>query len=399
MTLQIPAFTAYAEPEPEPDGLGISETDGISGWHDARIRLIWLGAFATPGALQVRVALRLPPGASSVLRLRIGREQHESVVRDGVADFGTFRIESPGYVRLELEGRARTGPTFGDIDALRLSGSAAEGARFNLKERRNAASVHLGYPTEPNEPIVAFYNELTVREEPIWSYYMACGFARGYFGIQVNSLTERRIIFSVWDSGNEAVDRRRVAAENRVALLAKGSGVVAEDFGNEGTGGHSHRVYSWHKGHPYRFLVTGHPDGAATVYSGWFSFPEARHWGLIARFRAPRDGGFLRGLYSFNENFGGANGQRLRRAEFGNGWVRHADGTWRPLTEARFTCDATGRARDREDFAAGVVRDRFFLSNGGGVANGTHFGDRLTRPPGGKAPTIPSEILQGTAAS
>jgi hypothetical protein len=30
---------------------------------------------------------------------------------------------------------------------------------------------------------------------------------QGYFGMQVNSPTERRIIFSVWDSGGEAVVR------------------------------------------------------------------------------------------------------------------------------------------------------------------------------------------------
>ena len=42
------------------------------------------------------------------------------------------------------------------------------------------------------------------------TYYMACGWHRGYFGMQVNSPTERRIIFSVWDSGGEAVDRSKV---------------------------------------------------------------------------------------------------------------------------------------------------------------------------------------------
>jgi hypothetical protein len=47
----------------------------------------------------------------------------------------------------------------------------------------------------------------------------------------------------VWDAGNEAVDRNKVGAENRVVLLAKGDSVVANDFGNEGTGGHSHFVY------------------------------------------------------------------------------------------------------------------------------------------------------------
>ena len=45
---------------------------------------------------------------------------------------------------------------------------------------------------------------------PLWTYFEACGWHRGYFGMQVNSPTERRIIFSVWDSGREAVDRGKV---------------------------------------------------------------------------------------------------------------------------------------------------------------------------------------------
>jgi hypothetical protein len=50
---------------------------------------------------------------------------------------------------------------------------------------------------------------------------MACGWHRGYFGMQVNSESERRIIFSVWDSGNEAVDRAKVDDVNRVKLMRR----------------------------------------------------------------------------------------------------------------------------------------------------------------------------------
>ena len=93
---------------------------------------------------------------------------------------------------------------------------------------------------------------------------MACGFARGYFGMQVNSPTERRIIFSVWDSGTgqSAKNRTDVSDENRVKLLAKGENVVASDFGNEGTGGHSHLVYAWKTGQTRKkFAVTAKAEG------------------------------------------------------------------------------------------------------------------------------------------
>src|SRR5262249_5642640 len=146
---------------------------------------------------------------------------------------------------------------------------------------------------------------------------------------------------------------------NRVRLLAKGEGVTASDFGNEGTGGHSHLVYPWKKDQTYRFLVSAKPEGTDTIYSGYFYFPEKRSWGLIASFRAPKDGGCLQGLYSFNENFAGANGQLRRLAEFGNQWVKTTNGEWLELHTAKFTHDPTGR-EDRTDYGAGVNHDRFY---------------------------------------
>lgn len=391
--LVVPAFTAYVEPDP--NGLPVSGR-GISDWTDAKSEVVWHGKINTPGKLQVAVALRLPAGQSASLRMTVAGKALDAKVagkgEDAVtADFGAVEIPAAGYYAFSLEGIEKEGRTFGDLDSLRLSGPAAAGAHFNLKPRRNAASVHLIYPTEKGAPIEWFYNEVTVRTDPLWTYYMACGFSRGYFGIQVNSPTERRIIFSVWDSGNEGVDRSKVKPEDMVRCLAKGEGVFAGGFGNEGTGGHSHLVYPWVKDKTYRFLVHAKPVGTATVYTGYFYFPEKKQWGLIARFRAPKDGGYLRGLYSFNENFGGANGDLRRLAEFGSQWVRTADGKWTELRTARFSHDGTGKA-DRLDHGAGVVDGRFFLSNGGFVADGVKFGDTFTRPATAGPPTdLPAE--------
>src|SRR5206468_8968729 len=134
-------------------------------------------------------------------------------------------------------------------------------------------------------------------------YYMAYRWHRGYIGLQVNSSTERRIIFSVWDSGHEAADRSNVGTADRVTLVAKGDGVDAGDFGNEGTGGHSHLIYPWKTGEKQRFIVTAKPtDATHTVYSGFYFHPEQKKWMLISSWKAPKDGGWLRGLYSFSEN-------------------------------------------------------------------------------------------------
>ncbi len=365
--LRIPAFTAYAEPGEKTVWLG---------------KLLRAGALTLSAGLQTSQAARLRLTAQPVGEKR-GQRFDVDVSAPGEVRFGTLRA-APGYWRFSLETLAGSAPT---LTELVLSGEASEGAHFNKKERRNAASVHLRWPTEKDAPITAFYNEITAREEPIYTYYMACGFARGYFGIQVNSPTERRVIFSVWDSGSEAIDRNKVAQEDRVQLLEKGEGVVADSFGNEGTGGHSHLVYPWKKNQTYRLCVTVKPDGTHTEYAGWFYFPERRAWGLIARFRAPRDGKYLGSLYSFSENFGGDNGQLLRRVELRNAWIQLAGGTWKPLLKTSFSCDATGRARDRIDFAAGVAPSgRFYLQHGGFTDNGVAYGDTFSVSGAGKPP-------------
>jgi hypothetical protein len=305
-----------------------------------------------------------------------------------VAAFGPVTVPAPGPVRFTLEGLSKTGLGFGDVDALLLDGPAAQGAHFSQAETRGAPSVHLWYTTPKGAQITEFTNEVTVRASPLWSYFMACGFARGYFGIQVNSKVERRIIFSVWDAGTEPTDRSKVAEDNRVRLIAKGPGVFSDSFGNEGTGGHSHLVYPWKTGQTYRFLVSAQPDGTGTIYSGYFYFPERKAWGLIASFRAPKDGGYLRGLYSFNEDFNGANGDEQRRAEFGPQWIETTDGHWTELIQAHFTHTKDG-VQERLDRAAGVVGGRFFLSNGGFLPTpNIKYGDQFTRPASGSPPAV-----------
>jgi hypothetical protein len=227
---------------------------------------------------------------------------------------------------------------------------------------------------------------MTGLEDPIHTYYMACGWHRGYFGMQVNSRTERRIIFSVWDSGNETVSRARVADSNRVTLVAKGEGVYSGDFGNEGTGGHSHLKYNWKTGEPQRFIVTAQPTNATfTIFSGYWFHPEKKEWMLISSWRAPKDGGYLRGLYSFSENFVGNNGHLRRKALYGNQWIRTDGGQWMELTEASFSYDGTGRA-DRLDRFMGVENGQFFLSHGGFVPGTTKSGERFTRRATGQPP-------------
>ncbi len=364
-------------------------------WSDTATQLRFFIHNSKPGKLHIALnALSLKTTKQLTLEVR-GKKMNITVpVLSSAKEIkaGTVQLTDTGFVELVLSAKKLLPGAIG-IGNLVLSGAAAEGLRFNTKPRLNAASVHLRYPLADSIKAISFYNEITVPQgyDPLYSYYMANGFSRGYFGIQVNSEKERRVIFSVWDAGNEAIDRDKVPDSNKVKLMAKGDGVVANDFGNEGTGGHSHWVYNWKTNETYRFLVTALADSAtqSTIYTGYFFVPELQRWKLIAAFRAPKDGSTLNKLYSFSENFWGTNGHLQRKALFGNQWVQQQrGGRWVPLTDAIFTTDATGRAGDRFDYGAGVNNEQFYLWHGGFIEQEAKQNDRFKRNNTSKAPVI-----------
>jgi hypothetical protein len=354
--------------------------------------VLWFGDLKASGKINCSLALRLPDNAVSRLRLTVAGQSHEAAAKGAgtnlvMISFGAFDIAAPGYHRFALAAVDPAAKNLGDLDALILDGPASVEAHFNLNPRRNAASVHLAYPVPKGTNVAASYCEMTGLEDPLWTHYMACGWHRGYFGMQVNSPTERRIIFSVWDSGKEGVDRGKVAADDRVTLIAKGDGVFSGDFGNEGTGGHSHLKYAWKTGETQRFIVTAKPvDATHTIYAGYYFLPDKRQWMLISSWKAPKEGGYLRGLYSFSENFGGSNGHLQRKALYGNQWIRTSEGQWIEITTASFSHDPTGKS-DRLDRFMGLENSQFFLSQGGFVNGFTQFGDKFTRPSTGQAPS------------
>lgn len=368
--VEVPAFTSYSSPDPNA-GARRGKDGEITNW-DSKTSLSWYGRIATKGDLELSLKAADEVAKQAKLQLTVsaqGKAKSSSKltgkVEGDTISFGRVEIAEPGYYKFTLEGKGAKLP---DLKTLVLDGKASGDAHFSKGERRNSASIHLGYsvPEEAKDEVEWFYLEVTPKTEPLWTYYEATGWHRGYFGMQVNSPTERRIIFSVWDSGGEAVDRGKVQDEHRVKLLGKGPGVDAGDFGNEGTGGHSHLVYPWKLGDTVHFLMRAEVEGKNTTYTGWFRDSKKKDWQLVASFRAPNDGKYLHGLYSFNENFGGQNGDERRICEFGNGWIKTKSGKWVPLNEAAFTHDGHGE-RERLDRSAGVDGKRFYLANGGFV--------------------------------
>jgi hypothetical protein len=252
-------------------------------------------------------------------------------------------------------------------------------------------SVHLGYPAGEG---IAFYNEVTVDESAPGTYFMVCGWNKGYFGIQEQGNGKKVLIFSVWDSGQN--NPKAVDEDKRVKLLHKDEKVRIGRFGGEGTGGQSFLDYDWKAGQTYRFLVTARPNDTRTEYAGYFYMPEDKAWKHLVTFSTITGGKNLGGYYSFVEDFkrDKVSTTRVRKAHFGNAWIQGKDGDWAALRKARFTADSNPVT----NIDAGVEGDRFFLATGGETKNaGTRLGEMMDLPAGQK-PTPPTGLPSKRAA-
>jgi hypothetical protein len=241
-----------------------------------------------------------------------------------------------------------------------------------------------------NEPVEWFYSEVTVPvdQDVIGSYFMANGFDNGYFGVQVNSPIERRVLFSIW-SPYQTDDPSTIPPEYRIELLRKGDGVITGEFGNEGSGGQSYKPYLWQAGQTYRFLVRSKPvENDSTEYSAYFYAPEQGKWFLIANFRRPKTQTYLTGAYSFLENFIPESGQFTRQALYGNQWVRTKDGKWLEITKAHFSYDDTAAQKWRWDYQGGIKEGQFYLKNCGFFSEFTAFDTPFERPARRKEPDM-----------
>jgi hypothetical protein len=385
----IPGFTAYANPNE--NGVDISSRNGVVNWTDSATTIKFYCHISTPGTL--KLALNAKSDAASKVRITLNGVTKVIEITGG--DFTHIpvlqtKIKTPGFYDITLKGIEKQGKIYADVKEVTLEGPATKGIQFNPKSWRRSASVHLNYTPPEGKNVEYFYGEIKVPagEDKIGTYFMSCGFHRGYFGMQVNSATERRIIFSVWDSGKEPDDRAKVRWEDQVTLQAKGDSVIASGFGGEGTGGHSHWIYNWKAGETYRFLMHSVPEGTTTLYTAYFYVPEHNEWKLIASFRAPKDGKYMGHLYSFLENFSFENGDQHRKGYFGNHWIKTPEGEWIELTKARFTNDATAKAGDRLDFGGGAENGWFYLWTSGFKPANAKLGDSFERPATGKQPDI-----------
>ena len=355
------------------------------------------------GELNIGLKMKSPNGLSKI-KVTVGAISKEITISSSTyktIEIGKFTVPA-GYNSIEIKGLEKTGVNIVDINDILFGGPAiAAGITFvptnNFYFGRRGPSVHMGYDEPVGKEVQWFYNEVTVPEgeDQLGSFFMANGHAQGYFGMQVNSATERRVLFSIW-SAFSTDDPNQIPEDYKVTNLGNGEGVTVQDFGNEGSGIQCFKDVDWKAGVTYKFLLKGEPSSVAgsTDYTAYFFDPEIGDWQLITSLRRPKTSTHLERLHSFLENFNTSTGYLSRRVNFGNQWVYTTDNTWTEMTNGVFTADATARNGDRSDFEGGANGSTFFLKNCGFFNANVQPNTSFSRTASGVSPNIDFESLE-----
>lgn len=387
-TFTVPANKGYVEPFSPEHQIGVSvpvgwpETKGIvSGWRDKSKSVVWY-LYQKAGKYDFYFDNEVQKDANLKFELIISEPYSLGfkIVKKNVEFKGTgegnllfitgLDIPQTGYYRYELK------PVTDPAEAIEIRNlvfnSFKPDGQVNHTDYQSSPSVHLGFSSteETTKSYDWLYEEITVPEggDPLATFYMAIGFYRGYFGIQTNSDTERRILFSVWDS-KDAENDKSTTADDFVSLVDKDEATTVNSFGGEGTGGQSYvKSGNWKTGKPVQFLMNVRPQpNNSVVLSAWYNV-NGEGWKYVASWRAPRDNRYFNGFHSFIENYGFTNGQFRREAYYYNAWGHENEtGKWVNFNKVRFS-NTDGKEGQRVDYEQGVSPkhpDRFYMSSGG----------------------------------
>lgn len=380
---------------------------GITEWTSAGAVFTSYIKFAHAGTLHLSLKASIRSG-ESIIQVTINNEHKNITVSgDSFKDYyaGTWKIKEAGYTAIRIRGLKKTSSHFPEVTSLGISGTAADDKTVYVKSNegnffywgRRGPSTHVNYQLPEKDNVEWFYNEVTVPVgyDPVGSYYMADGFSVGYFGMQVNSPSERRILFSVW-SPYETDNPGNIPDSLKIMLLKKGTGVKTGEFGNEGSGGQSYLLYNWTTGNTYKFLLHAKPESNNyTTFTAYFFVPEKNEWILIASFRRPQTNTFIQKPHSFLESFEPETGNRERKVYFNNQWVKYSNGKWQELTTMKFTADATARKKYRLDYEGGTESSKgFFLHNCGFFNQTTAIDTIFNRHAEGNVPDINTSLLK-----
>lgn len=221
---------------------------------------------------------------------------------------------------------------------------------------------HLWWDTRAKglEDATCLYGEITVLATHPTTYYCGANWhpgepAGGYCGIQHNRKTEKRTIFSIWDT-SPTLHPKVTEAEEKT---------VHNRFGGEGEGGHTHQLYDWELGETFRFVVRkekgSEPNTTAARY--YFFDRVSATWHHAATIQSPNGdekstpsvSNLAGGMVSFLENFSGRDKEVPKLALY-RLWLGNDVKSLTPLTRAE------------GDGKWGRIGDAYYLAEGDDAA-------------------------------
>lgn len=372
--------------------------EGISNWKDAKDTVRTF--FYTEKEATIPFGI-IAKGTSEIQVLFNNKTKHIKLANTELDTIyiGNYKSSKKGYNYIDLKGISKTDTTFAQIKSFVFQqpddSTLVKFIKGDFYFGRRGPSTHLVFETPTND-IEWMYSEIEIDkgQDVEGCYFVANGFGEGYFGIQVNSEVERRVLFSIW-SPYKTDDPNSIPDNQKIKLLKKGDGVTTGEFGNEGSGGQSYKVFNWKAETRYKFLTRIKPNkDNSTSYTAYFFDPDSNKWHLIASFKRPITETYLTRPYSFLENFIPNTGALVRRGGFYNQWMRDSKGKWHEITEAKFSADATARKDARLDYSGGSANHGFFLKNCGFTNDHTTIGTLFTRTKSNVPPSINFDDLE-----
>jgi hypothetical protein len=225
-----------------------------------------------------------------------------------------------------------------------------------------------------------YYMEAIIQKTTDGSFFMACGWDNGYFGLQQYvGENQRSVVFAMWN-GAEDDEPGADKAFGPVQILDWTAGGKTNAYGGDKLGAQYMRQIPWRVGETNRFAIDAVRSGAKTSYTAWLGRPGS-DWEKLATFRAYSGFKWLRGYNSFVEDFrrDTKSANETRRALFSNIWIHQYRGAWIPVTEVTYaTSGSRYEAGDKVD--AGDEEGGFFLSTGGDTIKHRKSGARIHLP-------------------
>ena len=217
-----------------------------------------------------------------------------------------------------------------------------------------AQAQHLWWDLEGQKQATCLYGEITILATHPGIYYCGANWhpgepAGGYCGIQHNRKSERRTIFSIWDT-SPSLHPQVTEADAKT---------VHTRFGGEGEGGHTHMIWNWNLGQKFQFFVRKQPGAKPnTTDTRYYIYDHAnKQWLHSATISSP-NGGIAcvatigGGLNSFLENFEGKDKEVPKLALY-RLWLGES------IISMKFLTHAGG------DGIWGQLHDSYFLAEGG----------------------------------